>query len=72
MIVKWRSKLSGKYVWSKIYTSKEPDQTFEACGELTLTLSEWQSITAALLLGASQMDGNLVIEIDDHDVVPKL
>lgn len=73
MIIKLRNELRGNHIHMDVFTSSNDNQTFTLCGKLVLNIAEWQSISAALLLGADRMNGNLTIKApNDSEIIEKL
>ena len=69
MVIKLIDTLIGQHIHSKIYMSKEANQTFALCGELVMRVDEWQTLTVALLLGADQMNGHFQVETPNSEMI---
>lgn len=69
VVLKLRSERRGNHVHTTFYSASSPNTTFANLGTLVTTIGEWQSIGAALILGAERMNGNLVVECEGDDAV---
>ena len=69
MIIKLRSERRGEHVHERVFVGPDEDHLALA-GTLVFDVGQWQEFGAALMLGAAQMHGNLVVSSpDDMEVV---
>ncbi len=68
MIIKMRSMRLGEHVHEQVFVG--PDEEHLAlAGTLILRMGEWQSLGAALLLGAERMHGRLRVICEGDEAV---
>ena len=64
MILKLRSERRGTHIHTRFFSAPEEGQTFRLLGSVVSDIVEWQSIGAALLLGAERMQDRLRVVFD--------
>ena len=71
MIIKLRDEKIGELIHTRVFAGKDPDH-LKLLGKLIMDIGEWQLLGAALLMGAAQTKGHLVIQHpDDQKIVEK-
>jgi len=68
MIVKLRSRRLGEHVHEQVFVG-EQEGALGLAGELTFRVGEWQLFGAALVLGAEQTSGHLLVLFEGSDGV---
>lgn len=64
MIIRLRGERKGESVHERVFMGTDGEH-LELAGTLVMSIGEWQTFGAALLLGAKQMNGQLVVESPD-------
>ena len=65
MVIKLCSERAGRLIQETVLIGEDEEHLVIA-GTLELTVGEWQTFGCALLLGAGEMAGRLVVRIDQE------
>ncbi len=65
MIIRMRDERRGDHIHTRVFMGKDEDH-LKLTGTLVMDVGEWQLFGAALLIGADQTKGHLVIHYPDN------
>jgi len=68
MNIKIRGEVRGNHIRTKIFIGEDAEH-LQLAGVLMLRVGEWQLFNVALSMGASNMEGHLVVECPDDKKV---
>jgi hypothetical protein len=69
MIIKLRDERRGPHIHTRVFIGEDEDH-LKLTGTLIMDVGEWQLFGAALLMGAQQTKGNLIVQHpDDQKIV---
>jgi len=70
MIIKLRDERQGNHIHTRVFMGEDEDH-FKLTGRLVMDVGEWQLFGAALLLGAEQTKGHLIVQHPDDLKIAK-
>ena len=70
MIIRLRDERKGPYIHSRVFMGEDEDH-LKLTGKLVMDIGEWQLFGAALLMGAQQTKGHLIVQLPDDQKIVK-